>query len=404
MKKFTVKSAGFMTVSTMILYLVQFGTQYIGYNYLPVYIDALPFSSNSTVGLVVAVGAATTVLAQPVWGRLGDHAKSKNTVLIIAMILQALTGFLFFAEVPNLWLLLAFTVLFYIPFLAPQVLIDTIVVENLDRLKVRFGTLRCFGSGGAALMAFIFGAVSGMTSVKAFTLFAVFAAASILPLLPLPQTKGHARASSKNASPLDLFKNKRYVLFLFYGFALFLCGTMILTFMPIYFATEKGLNAGMEVYGIFFGFTILLEAVLMLLGSRLFAKMNPYVVFMIPLAAGIFRMLIPALAHTWQDMLLYPLFHALWFAPMWAKVPPFIQAVVPPEMRATGQSVWTIVTCGIAPVIGSLAAGWISDWIGIRAMLLVVMGMIAVFTAFFAVLFLLRARADRREGWKMEEG
>ena len=393
-----------MTVSAMILYLVQFGTQYIGYNYLPIYIDALPFATNSTVGLVTAVGAATTVLAQPVWGRLADHAKSKNRILLAALILQAMTGFLFFSELPSLWLLLLCTVLFYIPFLAPQVLIDTISVENLDRLKVRFGTLRCFGSGGAALMAFIFGFVSDMTNVKAFTLFSVFAAGSILPMLFLPKTEGHARTSVHRVSPKELLKNGRFVLFLFYGFALFLCGTMILTFMPIYFTTDKGLSAGVEVYSIFFGFTILLEALLMLFGSRIFSKMNPYVVFMFPLAAGVFRALLPALAHSWQDMLLYPLFHALWFSPLWAKVAPFIQSVVPPEMRATGQSVWTIVTCGIAPVIGSLAAGWLSDWIEIRYMFLVVTVMLAFFAVLFAVLFFFRQRADRREGWRMEEG
>ena len=393
-----------MTLSAMVLYLIQFGTQYIGYNFLPVYIDALPFATNSTVGLVTAVGAATTVLAQPVWGRLGDHAKSKNTVLICALVFQTLTAFLFFAEIPSLWLLILATVVFYIPFLAPQVLIETIIVENLDKLKARFGTLRCFGSGGAALMAFIFGAVSDMTNVKAFTLFAVFAAASILPLLLLPRTEGHARTSLEKVSAGSILKNRRFALFLLYGFALFLCGTMINTFMPIYFVTEQGLNAGVEVYGIFFGFTILLEALLMFFGSRFIAKMNPYIAFLIPLAAGVFRLLIPVLAHRWQDMLVYPVFHALWFAPLWAKVAPFIQAVVPPEMRATGQSLWTIVTCGIAPVIGSLAAGWLSDWIDIRYMFLVVLFMVAFFAVLFVVLFLFQARTDRKEGWRMEEG
>lgn len=404
MNLFNRKSAGFMTAAAMAYYLVQFGTQYIGYNYLPVYIEALPFATNSTVGLVTAVGAATTVLAQPVWGSLADHAKTKNRILLSAIVLQALTGLLFFSDIPNLWLLLLCTVLFYIPFLAPQVLIDTIAVENLGRLKVRFGTLRCFGSGGAALMAFIFGFVSDMTNVKAFALFSLFAAGSILPMLFLPRTEGHARTSGRRVSPAVLLKNGRFMLFLFYGFSLFLCGTMILTFMPIFFITEKGLNAGVDVYSIFFGFTILLEALLMFFGSRVVAKMNPYVVFLIPLAAGILRAFLPVLAGTWQDMLLYPLFHALWFAPMWAKVPTYIQAVVPPEMRATGQSVWTIVTCGIAPVIGSLAAGWLSDWIEIRYMFLVVTVMLAFFTVLFAVLFFFRQRADRREGWRMEEG
>lgn len=402
MKKLNLKSPTGITLSMMLLYLTQWGAQYIGYNYLPIYIDALPFSTNSTTGLAIAVGAATTILAQPLWGRFADRAKTKNRILIIALVLEAAMGLLFFGELPNLWVLLLCVVLFYIPFLAPQALIDTIVVENIGKVKVRFGMLRCFASGGAALMAFIFGVIGGMTNIKAFSLFAVFAAVSILPLLLLPKTKGHAREPGHKISYKKLLGNRRYLLFLSYGFALFLCGSMINVFFPIYFTTGKGLNAGVEGYGLFMGVTILLEASVMFFGSRLFARMNPYAVFMFPLVAGIFRMLVTVLAHSPSDMFIYPVFHALWFAPLWAKVAPFIQAVVPEEMRATGQSVWTIVTCGIAPVIGSLAAGWLADAVGMREMYGVICAMMAVLSVAFALLFLWQARTDRREGWRME--
>ena len=75
---------------------------------------------------------------------------------------------------------------------------------------------------------------------------------------------------------------------------------------------------------------------------------------------------------------------------------------MPLEMRATGQSVWTIITCGIAPVIGSLLAGGLADWMGIREMFLVVCMMMAVLSAVFALLFIRQARIDRTEGWEMQ--
>lgn len=402
MKKINVKSPAGITASIMLLYLIQWGAQYIGYNYLPIYIDSLPFATNSTTGLAIAVGAATTICVQPFWGRMGDHAKTKNRVLIAALLLEALVGLLFFAEMPDLWMLLLCVVLFYIPFLAPQMLVDTIVVENLNRVKVRFGMLRCFASFGAALMSFVFGFVGEMTNIKAFSIFALFSAGSIIPLLFIPKTKGHAHGMKQKGSYRSLLQNKRFILFLFYGFALFLCGAMVNAFFPIYFTTEKGLNAGVDVYGIFMGVTILLEASLMFFGSRFFTAMNPYAVFMFPLVAGVFRMLISFFAHSWMDMLIYPAFHALWFAPLWTKVAPFIQSVMPLEMRATGQSVWTIITCGIAPVIGSLLAGGLADWMGIREMFLVVCMMMAVLSAVFALLFIRQARIDRTEGWEMQ--
>ena len=98
MKKLNLKSPTGITLSMMLLYLTQWGAQYIGYNYLPIYIDALPFSTNSTTGLAIAVGAATTILAQPLWGRFADRAKTKNRILIIALVLEAAMGLLFFGE------------------------------------------------------------------------------------------------------------------------------------------------------------------------------------------------------------------------------------------------------------------------------------------------------------------
>ena len=68
MKRF--QSPTGMTLSMMFIYLIQWGAQYIGYNYLPIYIDSLPFSTNSTTGLAIAVGAATTICVQPIWGRM----------------------------------------------------------------------------------------------------------------------------------------------------------------------------------------------------------------------------------------------------------------------------------------------------------------------------------------------
>ncbi len=50
----------------------------------------------------------------------GDKGKTKNRVLLLALVLEGVTGLLFFTEIPNLWVLLLCIVLFYTPFLAPH--------------------------------------------------------------------------------------------------------------------------------------------------------------------------------------------------------------------------------------------------------------------------------------------
>ena len=59
------QNRGGITAAMMFLYFLIGAAQYIGYNYLPIYIDSLPFATNSTVGYAIALGAIATMLFQP---------------------------------------------------------------------------------------------------------------------------------------------------------------------------------------------------------------------------------------------------------------------------------------------------------------------------------------------------
>ncbi len=391
-----------VTFAFMMVYLIAWGAQYIGCNFLPIYVNSLPFATNSTVGVVLAVGAITTIMVQSLWGQMADRAKTKNSVLKIALIVQGATALLFCVKMPNMPMLLLAVVIFYIAFLAPQTLVETIVVENSNKVKVRFGVLRCFSSGGCALAALILGMMKNPTGEVAFALFSVCAVASLIPLHFVPATKGHASGKKDKISFKKLLGNRRFMVFLAYGLALFFCGSIFNSFFSIYVSTEQGLNTGVAWYSRFMALTILMEALVMLFGAKKFAKMNPYAVFIIPLIAGVIRMATMVLAKDTGDMWIYPFSHAMWFGPLWAKVAPFIQSVVPEEMRATGQSMWMIATNGFAPVMGALIAGGIAETYSIHTLYILGCVLMAVLCVVFAILFILQNRRDKAEGWKMQ--
>jgi MFS family permease len=63
------------------MYYMIWGTQFIGQQYMSIYIRSFSFVSDVTVGLIMSLGYLVTTLSQPVWGSVADHARTKNRVL-----------------------------------------------------------------------------------------------------------------------------------------------------------------------------------------------------------------------------------------------------------------------------------------------------------------------------------
>jgi hypothetical protein len=82
----------------------------------------------------------------------------------------------------------------------------------MSKVKVRFGMLRCFSSGGAAVMAFLFGIIGNMTNQKAFTLFGLAALGAIIPLQFLPCFPGSVANDLTGSQRIGLYIGKAQLL------------------------------------------------------------------------------------------------------------------------------------------------------------------------------------------------
>ena len=60
------------TGTLILLYTLPWGLQCIVNTFMSVYVSSLPFSTEQTVGNVMAFGSAVTMLSQLVWSRLAD--------------------------------------------------------------------------------------------------------------------------------------------------------------------------------------------------------------------------------------------------------------------------------------------------------------------------------------------
>nr|WP_219620133.1 MFS transporter [Bacillus canaveralius] len=130
-----------------ILFLGLYGIIYIGtaiYNtFLPVYLNNIGLSKTSIASLL-SIGPLIAILAQPIWGSLGDRSDSKNRILQILLLGSALTILLFpLSEIYIYLLIVICLTTFFQTSIYP--LSDAITLEYLSRTKWNFGPIRLAG-------------------------------------------------------------------------------------------------------------------------------------------------------------------------------------------------------------------------------------------------------------------
>ena len=145
------------TGTLILLYALPWGLQCIVNTFMSVYVSSLPFSTEKTVGNVMAFGSAVTMLSQLVWSKIAYRCKNRFVLLFLSLLLIVLFCLPFLLVKMRLPLLYASVFLFYFCFMVHQPLLDAITTENAERLTLSFGAVRSFSTFGYALAGLICG-------------------------------------------------------------------------------------------------------------------------------------------------------------------------------------------------------------------------------------------------------
>jgi PPP family 3-phenylpropionic acid transporter len=199
-----------------------------------------------------------------------------------------------------------------------------------------------------------------------------------------------------------VLKNRRLVLLLAFGLSHFIFVSCTNTFLSVYYTTGQGMNAGIGMYGLFYAVCIALEALVLLFGANFIGKLSVYWVFLLAPLAGCGRALTIYLAPNQYVMMICAVFHALMFGPLWTRLAPYVRDIVPEEMRATGQALWSIMVSGLGPVVGSLLGGMLVGLVGIHNLFLVTAAASVCIFAVFFFLFRRQRGIDAAEGFFTE--
>ena len=338
--------------------------------YMSLYWTHLGFSEQM-IGQIGAISAAAAILAQPIWGRLGDRMRHQNRLLAIlsasaaAALLPALFGRGFLPQA-------ACAAAFFALFSALLPLGDAILLESGGG----FGTYRLAGGIAFALAGLAFGVIF-LPNNAVVAVIAALAFFSAIGALLLPDTRGRNRG----AGMLSLLKNRnltRLLLFLLPVQATMAC------YYTVYAPRFEAIGGSRFALGLGYLIASASEAPYLLLSEKIYRRFGAAKPMCV--AAGILavRWWIVGFARTPVPMLLAQALHGGGLTVLSVSMARWIADNVPNELRAAGQTLLNMAAFGASRLIGSFGAGLLADAFGSGAAFRVCAGVCAISAVCFA--------------------
>ena len=323
--------------------------------YMSLFYTDIGFDS-ARLGGVSAATAAAALVAQPVWGMLGDRAGNRKRLLCVLCLLAAAAMPLALLS-PAFWAQILAAALFYAFFCAMLPLGDAILLEADGGA---FGGYRLVGGASFALSGALFGAVMGRTGPAS----AIWVTAGILLLaalaaLLLPSAPGKQRRERITMG--RLLRDPNLVRMLAFVLPVQMTMGFFYTFYAPHFKALGGTEAQL---GLGYLLSAVCEAPYLLLSGRIYRRFGaarPMCVSAILLAA---RWLTLGLAPSAGVALASQILHGGGFIVMSVSMASWIADHVSPELRASGQGLLNMVTFGAARILGNLGGGLLAQSVG----------------------------------------
>ncbi|WP_424767457.1 MFS transporter [Paenibacillus sp. sgz302251] len=329
--------------------------------FLPVYLQDIGFHSIQ-IGTLLSLGPLVAILAQPLWGALGDRARTKNFILLLLLTGTGLTTLLYPLSTQYTYLLLMICIftLFQTSIFAIS---DTITLEVLDRNKKgSFGLIRLGGTIGFAVMSLLFGIIAQKHIGSLFPVYAFIMLVCFLLVLKFPVIEGH-QSQGRKMSILVLFRNHTLMLYLGINFILQTTMGYYYAFFPMYFRELGGDNI---LLGWAMVISSLSEVPFLLFADKIFKRIKiPYILLGAAAATAVRWYLLFVIDAPYWALPVQAL-HGLIFIVLTVTMATYINRSVPKELKASGQTFNGLLNLGVARIIGSFAGGIATHAFGMR--------------------------------------
>jgi PPP family 3-phenylpropionic acid transporter len=370
--------------------------------FIPVYLHSVNFSPEQ-IGTLLSLGPLIAMLGQPVWGALGDRARTKNGVLRCLLIGSGVS-ILFFPASDRFLYVLGMICVFSFFQTSIFAISDAITLEELDRNPSwGFGVIRLGGTVGFAAMSLAFGLAAKAHIGLLFPVYAGTTAAALLLLRRFPPVAGHpANVAGKKFR--ELFKNGKLMLYLGINFAVQITLGYYYAFFPIYF---KEMGGDSSLLGWSMVISSLSELPFLLLSGKIFKRVPIPAVLLVAAVASSVRWFLFAVIGSPGWLLPVQALHGLIFIVLSVTLATFINREVPAEWKASGQTLNGLLSLGAARIIGSFLGGIMSSAYGMRQVFLYSSLLSLICVIAFGLALLVRSKLGRQSitnAWRKTKG
>ncbi len=344
--------------------------------------------SAEEIGLITGINSFVIIVSQPLWGIIADKIHSMKKTLIICLVCQAI--FALSLMLANEVFLIAIAFVIYTSFSSSEgPLMDTWALTSLKNAgdPNGMGRVKMWGCIGFSFSSVISGMFISKYSTSA--IIPVFSVLLLLLAVVLFFVKTEAPQQGKSSALKDMqlgrvLKDKDFLIFLGYVFFMQLAHRGSYTFYPL-LITELGGDTSLVGYASALMFVS--EAIVMFLSKKMLGKIKPDVLVMISSFSFILWHFLFSICQTPGQVVAACLMDGPSFALFTIGVLYYMDSIAPPDIRTTYQTVSYSIYFGLSGIIGNMAAGWLFENLGYRAMYWI--GMAVTFTS-TAVFFVIR--------------
>jgi MFS transporter, PPP family, 3-phenylpropionic acid transporter len=346
-----------------LLYIGYFAAFGISIPFFAPYLWGLGLSGRE-IALMMSVAPCFHLGVPLLWGWVADRLRRPDLLLRIACIAACLgmAPMVFFRRMPQMLLAYAVHQLSAVAIIG---LTDSLAITQARRTGVDYTRLRLWGSASFVLACWVMGPIlaaraqgggdplvpMAITAAYALTALAAFG-------IRRAQADEAARAAPHFREVGVLLRNPRL--------------RLLLAIAPLHWASLSPYHGFLGILAIKRGFSpitisyayvvgVMAELAAFAFFPRLRKRFSLAAMLGAAAAATVVRWLLTALISDPVAMVALQALHAFTFGLFWGAAMAWLAECVPPELRATGQALYTTATFGIGNLIGYLGSGFLVD-------------------------------------------
>ncbi|HLN60580.1 MAG TPA: MFS transporter [Symbiobacteriaceae bacterium] len=356
--------------------------------------------SGTEISWLMSVTPILVFISQPIFGPLTDRSGHRGQMLARLLVVVAATCALV-ALGHSFWTMLPLVALwsFFSSVLVP--IGDSIALGEVVRKGGDYSRIRLWGSIGFLIVSYLTGYLYKLIDLR--WMFLVYAALMLIAWYYARRLPAEGVSAPKSvwSGVAGLLKNKLLLAFLLCSSIVWMSQAAHSTFYSVRMAEIGGAS---ETVGLAYSLAALMEVPVWMVLGRITRRTGP-----LPLLAfasimyGI-RWQLVAVVTVPGVLVAMQVMQAVTFALFMTTAIVFVGQQTPPELRASGQALLSLVQGGIATVIGTRGAGYIVDTYGTAQLYKV--GSYCAFAggAGFCVLLLAMYLQKKRAGARLATG